>query len=177
METLSRGRDARGCANSCIRIRLKFIAHTRSPANRKGIRSRSTEEPYELVEKILVVSLRDHFDKPQAIGGTSIIILHSHGSRYQPLRQSIYRFVLYRGTRRAIKWIFSRHTYARGFAHGYQTLTDDTAVMYSVSAAYSPGHQRGARWDDPAFGIDWPLGPPAVIHERDASYPDIRVQA
>jgi dTDP-4-dehydrorhamnose 3,5-epimerase len=59
----------------------------------------------------------------------------------------------------------------KGCAHGYQTLTDDTAVFYFVSAAYSPPHQRGVRWDDPAFGIAWPLGAPTRINERDASYP------
>ena len=59
-----------------------------------------------------------------------------------------------------------------GFAHGYQTLEDDTEVAYLVSAPYSPPHQRGARWNDPAFGITWPLGAPSQIHERDATYPD-----
>jgi dTDP-4-dehydrorhamnose 3,5-epimerase len=59
-----------------------------------------------------------------------------------------------------------------GCAHGYQTLADDTEVFYFVSAAYSPPHQRGVRWDDPAFGIVWPLGAPTTIHDRDASYPD-----
>jgi dTDP-4-dehydrorhamnose 3,5-epimerase len=59
-----------------------------------------------------------------------------------------------------------------GFAHGYQTLDDDTEVTYFVSAPYSPDHQRGARWNDPAFGITWPLGSPSQIHERDATYPD-----
>lgn len=59
-----------------------------------------------------------------------------------------------------------------GCAHGYQTLVDDTEVFYFVSAPYSPAHQRGVRWNDPAFGIRWPLGPPTSIHERDASYPD-----
>jgi dTDP-4-dehydrorhamnose 3,5-epimerase len=59
-----------------------------------------------------------------------------------------------------------------GCAHGYQTLVDDTEVFYFVSAPYSPPHQRGVRWNDPAFGIEWPLGPPTSIHERDATYPD-----
>ena len=58
-----------------------------------------------------------------------------------------------------------------GCAHGYQTLTDDSEVVYFVSAAYSPPHQRGVRWDDPAFGIAWPLGAPTEINERDATYP------
>jgi dTDP-4-dehydrorhamnose 3,5-epimerase len=60
----------------------------------------------------------------------------------------------------------------RGCAHGYQTLTDDARVFYFVSAAYSPAHQAGVRWNDPAFGIEWPLGVPAVINQRDATYPD-----
>ena len=59
-----------------------------------------------------------------------------------------------------------------GCAHGYQTLADDTEVFYFVSAPYSPPHQRGVRWNDPAFGIEWPFGPPTSIHERDATYPD-----
>ena len=60
----------------------------------------------------------------------------------------------------------------RGCAHGYQTLTDNAEVFYFVSAAYSPAHQAGVRWNDPAFGIVWPLGAPRVINARDASYPD-----
>jgi dTDP-4-dehydrorhamnose 3,5-epimerase len=59
-----------------------------------------------------------------------------------------------------------------GCAHGYQTLTEDAEIVYFVSAPYSPPHQRGVRWNDPAFGIEWPLGAPAVIHPRDDSYPD-----
>jgi dTDP-4-dehydrorhamnose 3,5-epimerase len=58
-----------------------------------------------------------------------------------------------------------------GCAHGYQTLTDNSEVFYFVSAPYSPAHQRGVRWDDPAFGIAWPLGAPTRINERDATYP------
>lgn len=61
-----------------------------------------------------------------------------------------------------------------GCAHGYQTLADDTEVFYFVSAPYSPDHQRGVRWNDPAFGIHWPLGAPTSIHARDAGYPDLQ---
>jgi dTDP-4-dehydrorhamnose 3,5-epimerase len=60
----------------------------------------------------------------------------------------------------------------RGVAHGYQTLTDDSAVFYFVSAPYSPPHQRGLRWNDPGLGIDWPLGAPTSISARDAAFPD-----
>lgn len=59
----------------------------------------------------------------------------------------------------------------RGIAHGYQTLTDDAEVLYFVSAPYSPAHQRGLRWDDPAIGIDWPLGSPTRVSPRDAGFP------
>lgn len=60
----------------------------------------------------------------------------------------------------------------KGLAHGYQTLTDNTEVLYFVSADYSLPHQRGVRFNDPAFGITWPLGAPTAINERDATYPD-----
>jgi dTDP-4-dehydrorhamnose 3,5-epimerase len=58
-----------------------------------------------------------------------------------------------------------------GFAHGFQTLEDDTEVFYQISEFYSPTHSRGVRWDDPAFQIRWP---PAerTLSERDRSYPD-----
>ena len=58
-----------------------------------------------------------------------------------------------------------------GCAHGYQTLTADAEVLYLISAAYAPASAAGARWDDPAFGIVWPL-PVSEIHARDAGYPD-----
>ena len=62
----------------------------------------------------------------------------------------------------------------RGFAHGFQTLTDDVEVFYQMSAFYIPDAQRGVRWDDPAFGIDWPIRPP-FLSDRDATYPDFTV--
>ena len=58
-----------------------------------------------------------------------------------------------------------------GFAHGFQTLQDDTDVLYQITPAYMPGHGRGVRWNDPAFGIDWPLADP-ILSERDATYTD-----
>lgn len=58
-----------------------------------------------------------------------------------------------------------------GFAHGYQTLVDDTEVAYQVSAPYAPGAEAGIRHDDPAFGISWPM-PVTAISEKDASWPD-----
>jgi dTDP-4-dehydrorhamnose 3,5-epimerase len=61
----------------------------------------------------------------------------------------------------------------KGFAHGFQTLEDDTEVFYQMSQYYSAEHSRGVRWDDPAFGIEWPSGERIII-ERDRSYPDFR---
>ncbi len=58
-----------------------------------------------------------------------------------------------------------------GFAHGYQTLEPYTEVFYQVSAFYHPASERGTRWNDPAFGIEWPL-PACVISNKDASHPD-----
>jgi dTDP-4-dehydrorhamnose 3,5-epimerase len=59
-----------------------------------------------------------------------------------------------------------------GVAHGFYTLEDDSEVLYHISLLYDPGAARGVRWDDPAFGIQWP-GKPTVISERDHSFPDI----
>ena len=58
-----------------------------------------------------------------------------------------------------------------GFAHGFQTLEDDTEVFYQMSQVHSPEHARGVRYNDPAFGIRWPIGEP-VIAGRDRNYPD-----
>jgi dTDP-4-dehydrorhamnose 3,5-epimerase len=60
----------------------------------------------------------------------------------------------------------------RGFAHGFQTLVDDTETFYMVSEFYTPGAEGGVRWDDPAFSIGWPLGPPTQISDKDSSWPD-----
>ena len=56
------------------------------------------------------------------------------------------------------------------FAHGYQTLTDGAEVAYQVGEMYTPGYERGLRYDDPALGIKWP-GPVTVISPKDASGP------
>jgi len=58
-----------------------------------------------------------------------------------------------------------------GFAHGFQTLEDNTEVFYQMSQFYTPDHARGVRWNDPAFGIEWPEDERMIL-ERDQSYPD-----
>jgi dTDP-4-dehydrorhamnose 3,5-epimerase len=57
-----------------------------------------------------------------------------------------------------------------GFAHGFLTLEDDTEVYYPVTESYTPGAEKGIRWDDPAFNIDWPAKA-AIISAKDKSWP------
>ena len=57
-----------------------------------------------------------------------------------------------------------------GFAHGFQTLVDESEVLYLMSEFYHPECARGVRWDDPRFGIPWPL-PDPVVSVRDNTFP------
>lgn len=59
-----------------------------------------------------------------------------------------------------------------GFAHGYQTLADNTEVFYQVSQFHTPDSERGIRWNDPAFDINWPIVPERIISEKDQKWPD-----
>jgi dTDP-4-dehydrorhamnose 3,5-epimerase len=63
-----------------------------------------------------------------------------------------------------------------GFAHGFLTLAPATDVFYQMGELYVPEAAVGFRWDDPAFGIEWPLRP-VVISARDAAYPDFDSRA
>ena len=58
-----------------------------------------------------------------------------------------------------------------GFAHGYQTLTDDSEIEYSTTHVYAAASAGGVRYDDPTFGIRWPL-PVSVISEADRKWAD-----
>jgi dTDP-4-dehydrorhamnose 3,5-epimerase len=60
-----------------------------------------------------------------------------------------------------------------GFAHGFQTLQDNTEVFYQMSQRYKAEAAAGVRWDDPAFGIQWPADE-RTMSERDRTYPDYR---
>jgi len=58
-----------------------------------------------------------------------------------------------------------------GFAHSFITLEENTEAFYMVSAMYTPGKERGIRWNDPAFGVRWPIDQP-IVSEKDANWPD-----
>lgn len=58
-----------------------------------------------------------------------------------------------------------------GFAHGFQTLVDETEILYSMTEFFAPEAARGVRWNDSRFAISWPV-PGPILSERDASYPD-----
>jgi dTDP-4-dehydrorhamnose 3,5-epimerase len=59
-----------------------------------------------------------------------------------------------------------------GVAHAFQTLRERSEVLYQMSDVYAPVLAAGVRWNDPAFGIKWPITDGVVISERDATYPD-----
>jgi dTDP-4-dehydrorhamnose 3,5-epimerase len=62
-----------------------------------------------------------------------------------------------------------------GLAHGFVTLADHTVVSYQIDTFYQPDHGAGARWDDPAFGIEWPEVEDLIISEKDRNWPDFAV--
>jgi dTDP-4-dehydrorhamnose 3,5-epimerase len=59
-----------------------------------------------------------------------------------------------------------------GFAHGFQTLEEDTELLYLMSEFYVPDAARGVRWDDPAFGVEWPDTRERLLSARDQTWPD-----
>jgi dTDP-4-dehydrorhamnose 3,5-epimerase len=64
-----------------------------------------------------------------------------------------------------------------GVAHGFQTLDDASEVLYQMTDFYAPSLAPGYRWNDPVFGIEWPVTSGIVISARDAQYPDFDRQS
>lgn len=59
-----------------------------------------------------------------------------------------------------------------GFAHGFQTLEDNSEVFYQITNFYDPASEGGVRWNDPVFGIEWRATDGITINARDQNYPD-----
>ena len=64
----------------------------------------------------------------------------------------------------------------KGFAQGFLTLQDNSEITYFSSAPYAPGKDRGVRFDDPAFGIEWPMAP-VVMSDKDRAWPDFSLSS
>lgn len=64
----------------------------------------------------------------------------------------------------------------RGCANAFYILEDNTEVFYLSSEFYAPECERGVRWNDPAFGVKWPAPQPAVISDKDRSWPDYALE-
>ena len=60
----------------------------------------------------------------------------------------------------------------KGCAHGFQTLVDNTEIFYQMSEFYHPASVCGVRWNDPAFGIRWPMMEQVIMSDRDRNWPD-----
>ena len=66
---------------------------------------------------------------------------------------------------------FLRLYVPKGFAHGYMTILPDTEVQYKVDAFYSPQHEGGVLWNDPAIGITWPSTEASIVSPKDTALP------
>ena len=64
-----------------------------------------------------------------------------------------------------------------GFAHGFVTLEDASEVFYQMSEFFAPESARGARYDDPAFGIDWPEIGALTLSDRDLAFPPFQIES
>jgi dTDP-4-dehydrorhamnose 3,5-epimerase len=62
----------------------------------------------------------------------------------------------------------------KGCANAFLTMENETEVTYLVSEFYAPAEERGVRWNDPAFAIEWPVAEPAVISDKDRAWPDYK---
>jgi dTDP-4-dehydrorhamnose 3,5-epimerase len=62
----------------------------------------------------------------------------------------------------------------KGCANGIQVLEENSELQYFVTEGYSPEHERGIRWNDPYFNIEWPIKIPGLISEKDESWPLIQ---
>ena len=109
---------------------------------------------------------------------------HGEGKTLSCLKGKIYDIIvdLRKDSPTYMKWVSfelsdeNRHSIhiAPGCANAFLTLTDDCLIQYYVSQSYSPEHERGIRYNDPAFDFKWPQKP-EVISDKDNEHPDYQV--
>lgn len=153
-------RDPRGffartfCANAFAERGMEntFVQHSRSQSQMKGtLRGMHFQIPPHAEVKVVTCVRGAMFD---------VIIDLRPGS---PTFRKWQSFELTQDNR-------SEVYIPKGFAHGFQTLTDDVEVHYLISSFYEANSSTGVRFDDPAFGIVWPL-PVTVLSDRDKGWP------
>lgn len=108
---------------------------------------------------------------------------HAQAKLVRCIRGAVYDVIvdLRRDSPTYLRWVaveLSSHTHTmlyvpEGFAHGFQTLAEDTELLYQMTDFYCPAAERGIRWNDPTLGIQWPLTP-AAISARDAGFADFQ---
>ncbi|MBI5570805.1 MAG: dTDP-4-dehydrorhamnose 3,5-epimerase family protein [Desulfomonile tiedjei] len=131
--------------------------------------------------QILQTNISENYRKYTLRGFHYQVKPHEESKTLSCIRGAIYNIVvdLRPGSSTFLQWIpfelkaddeLSLHVPA-GCANAYLTLEDSTTILYYMSEAYSAGAYRGFRYNDPLFGFQWPAEP-AVISEKDRSYPD-----
>lgn len=108
-----------------------------------------------------------HFQQPGAQGKLVRVVSGSIYDVAVDLRRSSPSFGKWVGVDLSAR---DRHSFwvPQGFAHGFLALEDDSCVIYKCTAPYAPGHEHVLAWNDPAIGIDWPLGgSEPIMSERD----------
>jgi dTDP-4-dehydrorhamnose 3,5-epimerase len=133
--------------------------------------------PTQYVQSSLSVNARRgtlrgmHFQRPPSREGKLVRCvrgaLHDVLLDLRPASPSYLQHLSVRLDDRVRDAVFIPH----GVAHGFLTLADDTEVLYQMTDYYAPELAGGVRWNDPAFGIEWPDAGAITISERDAAYP------
>lgn len=111
---------------------------------------------------------------------------HAEAKVVRCLRGAIYDVALdlRRGSRTFLRWtaytLTSENAWAlylpEGVAHGFQTLEDNSDVLYQMTEFHDAACARGVRWNDPTFNIEWPTAD-RTLSERDSTYPDFESRA
>lgn len=136
-------------------LATRFVQHSRSHSIRKGtLRGlHYQEDPYTEVKLVSCVR-----------GAIFDVVVD-----LRPNSPTRHRWQAFELTPRNMKQVYI----PTGFAHGFQTLTEDAEVSYLISQFYTPHASTGVRYNDPVFSINWPLMPTAMS-EKDKTWPLVR---